>query len=251
MPAHDWTRVTAGTFHDFHLAWIAELRRALNGGILPPDLYALAEQRAGEYEPDLLALEHRDDPMAFPPGTPHDDDGGGTALAVVPPKARLVGEVDEAFLYSLKRRTVTIRHATDDRIVALIEIVSPGNKDGPQSTRRFVDKAVAALQSGYHLVAIDLFPPRQSDPAGLGLAVWAEIGGVRLDMPAGKSLSVVSFRVAERIGCYAEPFATGSPLPEIPLFYDPEWYVTLPLEATYEAAYEGVPKRWKKVIEAA
>lgn len=35
MPIHDWTRVTAGTWHDFHLAWIAELRNVLNGGLLP------------------------------------------------------------------------------------------------------------------------------------------------------------------------------------------------------------------------
>ena len=35
LPVHAWTRVTAGTFHDFHNAWIAELRHALNGGVLP------------------------------------------------------------------------------------------------------------------------------------------------------------------------------------------------------------------------
>jgi hypothetical protein len=28
MPIHDWTRVDAGIFHDFHLAWIAEIREA-------------------------------------------------------------------------------------------------------------------------------------------------------------------------------------------------------------------------------
>ncbi len=36
MPFHDWTRVEPGIFHDFHLAWIGELRRALNSGLLPP-----------------------------------------------------------------------------------------------------------------------------------------------------------------------------------------------------------------------
>lgn len=33
MPVHDWTRVEAGIFHDFHTAWIPELRRALNGSL--------------------------------------------------------------------------------------------------------------------------------------------------------------------------------------------------------------------------
>src|SRR5438874_2456069 len=57
MPLHDWKRVTAGTFHDFHLAWIAELRRALNGGLLPQGYYALAEQVAGDIIPDVLTLQ--------------------------------------------------------------------------------------------------------------------------------------------------------------------------------------------------
>ena len=59
MPVHDWTRVSAGTFHDFHSAWIVEIRNALNTGVLPPDYYAMAEQVAGEVGPDVLALQAR------------------------------------------------------------------------------------------------------------------------------------------------------------------------------------------------
>ncbi len=57
MPIHDWTRVSAGTFHDFHTAWIAELRRALNGGVLPEGYYAMAEQVANQVIPDVLTLQ--------------------------------------------------------------------------------------------------------------------------------------------------------------------------------------------------
>ena len=35
MPVHDWTRVIAGTFHDFHQGWITHLKEALNNTILP------------------------------------------------------------------------------------------------------------------------------------------------------------------------------------------------------------------------
>jgi len=35
MPIHDWGRGTAGTRHDFHLAWITEIRNVLNDGLLP------------------------------------------------------------------------------------------------------------------------------------------------------------------------------------------------------------------------
>jgi hypothetical protein len=35
MPIHDWTRVDAGIFHDFHHSWIEEIKRALNRGLRP------------------------------------------------------------------------------------------------------------------------------------------------------------------------------------------------------------------------
>ncbi len=57
MAIHDWTRVTAVTFHHFHQTWRVELSRALNSGRLPAGFYALAEQIAGGLGPDVLALE--------------------------------------------------------------------------------------------------------------------------------------------------------------------------------------------------
>ena len=41
MPIHDWTRVDAGLFHDFHQSWTVALRNALNSGVLPADYFAL------------------------------------------------------------------------------------------------------------------------------------------------------------------------------------------------------------------
>ena len=35
-----------------------------------------------------------------------------------------------------------------------------------------------------------------------------------------------------------------------PLFLDPEQYVNLPLEATYEGAYAGVPQYYRNILEA-
>ena len=56
MPVHDWTRVAAGIFHEFHLDWIFTIKQALNQGVLPPDYYALAEQVSGGLHPDVLTL---------------------------------------------------------------------------------------------------------------------------------------------------------------------------------------------------
>ena len=47
----------------------------------------------------------------------------------------------------------------------------------------------------------------------------------------------------------AEPIQIGALLPDMPLFIAPGWYINVPLEATYLAAWRGVPERWRRVIE--
>ena len=66
MPIHDWTRVSAGTFHDFHQGWMIEIRNTLNRGVLPEGYYAMADQRVSGPEPDVIA-----DPFAPSPGGPY------------------------------------------------------------------------------------------------------------------------------------------------------------------------------------
>ena len=162
MPIHDWTRVPAGTWHAFHLSWIAEFQRALNGGLLPPSYYAQAEQIAGPLGGDVLTLQTPELPPE--PGF-EEPSSGGLAVATVPPRARLVDEV-EMSEYVLKRRTLVIRHVSGDRIVALLELVSPGNKSAQFALHSFVDKAVEALLRGYHLLIVDLFPAYSPRSAG-------------------------------------------------------------------------------------
>jgi hypothetical protein len=56
MPIHDWTRVRANRFHDFHQSWTIAIRNALNGGLLPDGYLAMAEQITGGPEPDVVTL---------------------------------------------------------------------------------------------------------------------------------------------------------------------------------------------------
>jgi hypothetical protein len=37
----------------------------------------------------------------------------------------------------------------------------------------------------------------------------------------------------------------------MPLFLTPNWYVNVPLEATYQSAFAAMPGRWRKVLESA
>src|SRR5258707_512692 len=39
MPLHDWTRVRANRFHDFHQGWTIAICNALNSRLLPPGYF--------------------------------------------------------------------------------------------------------------------------------------------------------------------------------------------------------------------
>lgn len=246
MPIHDWTRVTAGTFHDLHLAWLAELRNALNDGLLPPDYYAQAEQVAGPIGPDVLTLQV---PEPSGNGAAGHSAGGGLAVATAPPRVRWTAAADMDD-YVSKQRTLVIRHASGDRIVALIEIVSPGNKAANHHFRTFVEKAVEAIYGGFHLLVVDLFPPGPRDPNGIQGAIWSEISDDPFTLPPDEPLTLAAYSAGPTKRCYVEPTAIGRSLAEMPLFLDPDVYVNVPLEATYQGAYRGVPRRWRQVLEA-
>jgi hypothetical protein len=151
--------------------------------------------------------------------------------------------------YVSKQRTLAIRHVSDDRIVALIEIVSPGNKSSRHALRQFVEKAADALARGWHLLLIDLQPPGPRDPQGIHGALWSELCDSDYEAPAGEPLTLAAYSAGRPKTAYVEPIAVGKSLPEMPLFLDPYTYVSVPLEPTYQAAWLGVPRRWREVLE--
>jgi hypothetical protein len=246
MPIHDWRRVDAGIFHDFHLTWIGELKKALNSGLLPPDYYALEEQIAGGLGPDVLTLRT---PAAEGSG-PTGDLPGAVAVAEAPPKVRFTLHSDRA-QYTQRRRTLVIRHVSRHRIIALIEILSPGNKASRQPFRSFLNKAAAALARGIHLLLIDLFPPGPRDPQGIHGALWEDLTGEPYQQPADKPLTLAAYAAGggPAATAYVEPVAVGDALPNMPLFLNPEQYVNVPLDATYQAAYDSVPLFYRRILE--
>jgi hypothetical protein len=49
---------------------------------------------------------------------------------------------------------------------------------------------------------------------------------------------------------YVEPLGVGDRPPDMPLFLKPDAYVAVPLEATYCAAFDEIPRRWREVLES-
>jgi hypothetical protein len=116
MAIHDWTKMEAGDFHDFHQCWVIALRNALNRGLLPPDYMAMAEQVTGRPIPDVVTLHCE---------SADSSESGGIAVASAPPSARWVTR-SEKINYARRADRIVIRHGRG-KVVAIIEIVSPGN----------------------------------------------------------------------------------------------------------------------------
>jgi len=235
MPIHDWAAVEPGISHHFHGEWIHTIGRVLNNGLLPPDYYALTEQVAVGVAPDVIALRDR---LSAPPGG---------AVLVAEPKTRFVAELGTRL--PRKKNQVAVRHVSDDKVVAVIEIVSPGNKDSRSALRALLDKSVDLLAQGVHLLMIDLFPPTRRDPHGVHAAIQEELAGTEFTPPDDKPLTLASYQAVAPPIAYVEPVAVGDVLPDMPLFLIPGGHVLVPLEKTYSVAWEGVPARWRKAID--
>ena len=256
MSIHDWTRVDAGIFHHFHLEWISSIQRTLNGGLLPDDYYALAEQIAGGWHPDVLTLTTKlpqpGQPRRRGTTKPEEPFEGGIAVSKALPRVRFTAKVEQD-MYARRRQRVVIRHRSEDNVVAMIEIISPGNKSNRQALRSFVTKTNQLMEAGIHFLILDLFPPSKRDPQGIHPVLWSRYDDeCDFRLPPELPLTLVAYAIGE-IGeewqAFIEPVAVEQMLPEMPLFLTPDRYISLPLEPTYQAAFEGVPRRWRDVLE--
>ena len=250
MPLHDWTRVDAGIFHDFHHAWTAEIRKVLNRGLLPEGYYALSEQVTTAGNPDVLTLHQPD----FVSDAEDELSGGGvglltTRLLTARPVTRLVASA-LANNYAGLQRQIAIRHKSGDRVVALIEILSPGNKSGDYPWQMFLDKMLGALDDGIHLLILDPHPPTGRDPGGVHGSLWGQLTGEDYSVPADADRTLAAYAARPDVTAYVEPVAVGHELRAMPLFLTPggEGYIEVPLESTYLAAFEGVPARYRREL---
>ena len=251
MPVHDWARVDDGTFHAFHLLWIGQLMGTLNRGILPRGYYAMGEQVATRMQTDLLALR-----VAPRPSSPIPPEEGGTAVAEAPPNVRLTlrpNPKTPARRPAPRRgRRLVIRHVSGDQVVAVLEIVSPSNKDRKAHVRDLAEKVVRSLESDVQVLLIDLLTPTRHDPDGLHGAIWSYFDATPYHPPGDAPLTLASYVwQGEEPRAFVEPVAVGQALIDMPLFLSRGRYVNVPLEGTYMSAYADMPERWRGVLEGA
>lgn len=208
MPMHDWTLVPDGIFHALHHAWVSQLSDVLNANLLPPDLYAIIERND--------SVERAGSP--------------------------------DVELYGRMASRIAVRHVSGDDIVALVEIVSPGNKASDYPLNALVRKVREFIEAGVHQLILDPFAPGPRDPNGVHALVWEPFAREPFRLPDDARLTFVSYEAADRPRAYIEPTNVGAPLPNMPLFVTPGAHVLVPLEDTYQSAFEAQPRRWRNVL---
>src|SRR4051794_11570798 len=222
MPLHDWTRVDSGLYHDFHQSWALAIRNALNGGVLPADYFALVEQRVSGPIADVLTLE-----LAPAAASDVGDAAGGLAVATAPPRTDVVRRKD-AEVYAGRANRITVRHR-HGRVVAVVELVSPGNKASRNEFRAFVEKSADLIRQGVHLLVIDPFPPGPRDPQRIPKAIWDDFGDAEdLALPPGRNRTLASYDAGTERVAYVSFVGVGDPLPDMPVFLRPGVYVPAP-----------------------
>jgi hypothetical protein len=125
---------------------------------LPPEFTAEPRVYLGSFfEFDVCAYEPAEqDPVASPF---LNNDGGVATATWAPPEPTLTLEVDLSEQYAYE---VLVYDQSRGRVlVAAVEIVSPGNKDRPETRQAFVAKCAALLQQRVCVSMVDLVTTRQ------------------------------------------------------------------------------------------
>jgi hypothetical protein len=124
------------------------------------------------------------------------------------------------------------------RLVAAIEIVSPGNKDRPVSRRAFVGNLAALLQHDVCVSLVDVVTIRHFNLYAELLEFIGAQGPTIEREPPGIYAATIRGRKRPRrrsvVDTWFYPMQIGQPLPKLPICLDVDLGVDLDLESTYE-----------------
>lgn len=204
--------------------------------ILPEGYVAAPRVHLGTSSEIDVSTYRRDEPD-------HDEgpragDGGVAVAAWAPPKPTLTLETELPDQDEYEVKVYDARHGR--RLVAAIEIVSPSNKDRPESRAAFVAKVAALLQRGVSVSLVDVVTVRQFNLYGELLELIGRSDPILGAEPPG--LYAVTIRGRKRAGkrplldSWFYPLVVGQPLPKLPIWLDGDLGVFLDLEASYESA---------------
>ncbi len=224
MPLHDWT--DRDNFDGLHLLWTAELVNLLRRTLPPPYQVLLGSNPrmavgGTRHRPDVGVSNGRHPTVAVP-----------TAAYREPDAEVMVGTLEE---------DLTVQVERNGRLVAAIELISPRNKDRPDSRDYYAARYTNYLRDGVHLLLVDV----HRRPVGFSFPQHMA-AGLGSPLPAPPAPSAVVYRVgASRppdgrlLAVWAEPLTVGEPLPAVSLPLTVQLSVPIDLEGTYSRAADN------------
>ena len=223
MPLHDWTDRPG--WEGMHIFWMTEIARALRAE-LPPGYRAvigaspLVAVGMAQVKPDVAVTN----------GTPHPPSPASPSPGLPKPDVEVaVATLEEDACVQIERA---------GRLVAVVELISPRNKDRPAAREQYAARYLGYLRGGVHLLLVDVhrrpleFSFPQLIAAGLGQ-----------ELPAPPAPSAVSYRVGAAaatggrlLAVWQHPLSIGAALPTMPLPLTLDEQVAVDLEGTYSRA---------------
>jgi hypothetical protein len=235
MPLRDHFRPPLDNVHSwegFHGGWpmviVQHLRKQLPPGYLAEPRVHLGSQ----IEVDITAFERTTPP---PSATLSGSDGGVAVATWAPPRPNIDVETALPDFDEYAVQVYDVRRGR--RLVAAVEIVSPANKDRPESRRVFVSKCAALLQKGVCVSLVDVVTVRQFN---LYAELLEFVGQADPSLGAEPpNLYAVTCRWLEqghrtRLQSWSYSLVLGQPLPTLPLWLQADLAVPLELERSYE-----------------
>ena len=222
-PTHRW--------ESFHARWAVAIADALND-TLPPRYFAETQVHLGSrVEADVVEFEHG----ATGNGVANGSAAGVATATYAPPKPALTfpGPTEDDVTVEVRDRE------RDSRVAAVVELLSPRNKDRDDARRAFAAKAVAYLRLGAGLLVLDVVTSRSGNAHDDIVTLLNLPEECRLTSPTG--LSAAAYQPAvepERstVGVWFEALAVGAALPVMPLWVRGFGFVPTDLEASYTEA---------------
>lgn len=208
-----------GVWVDFHHTYLTFIREAIAGQVAPDYQVRIEQHVYIEDEPDdrrLIGIADAD--VRIEGGSPASV--GGTVAVLTPP-----AQVQMPKVRRRKARYLTIRTGTGERVVTVLKLLSPANKDGGVDQAAYLAKRRELLAGAVSLVELDLLR-----------------GGMR--MPLGRHAACDYYalvsRPPDRPTADFWPIRLRNPLPVIPIPLDPgRPEATLSLQDTLHRAYDS------------
>lgn len=224
---------TERRWESFHSSWATRIADSLTEHWLPPNYIAEEHVHIGPMiEIDVATFERE---------TLAPSDDSGRAVALKTPKI-WTPPAPEIILPAVFPETFEVRILSTDtgpKLVAAIELVSPGNKDQEAERRGFAVKCASYLYQGISLIIVDIVTTRRTNLHNEITRVMAADEAATFAADCG--LYAVAYRPLRRdakdvFDIWRSQLALGKRLPELPLGLGADLVIPVDFEATYAEA---------------